>query len=225
MSAQPAHILVVDDDDRLRSLLKRYLSQEGFSVSVARDAETARRFLKRLTFDLLILDVMMPGEDGFSLLSGIRDTLETPAIMLTARTDSDDRINGLKRGADDYLSKPFEPEELQLRINAILRRSAPEETPDVVRMSGLEYHIEKSELRRNGRPVRLTESEALLLRILAGRAGEPISRHELAQQMSAGAERTVDVQVTRLRRRIEPDPREPVYLQTVRGVGYRLSGD
>lgn len=225
MTAQPAHILVVDDDDRLRSLLKRYLSQSGFGVTVARDAAVARNFLDTLTFDLVILDVMMPGEDGFSLLSGMRERLDTPAIMLTARTDSDDRISGLKRGADDYLSKPFEPEELQLRINAILRRSGSEEVPDIVRMSGLEYHVEKAELRRNGRPVRLTESEAQLLRILAGRSGDPITRHELAQQMSAGAERTVDVQVTRLRRKIEPDPREPVYLQTVRGVGYRLTGD
>lgn len=225
MSAQTAHILVVDDDDRLRALLKRYLSQSGFGVTVARDAQVARKFLKTMSFDLLILDVMMPGEDGFSLLSGLRESLDTPAIMLTARTDSDDRINGLRRGADDYLAKPFEPEELQLRVNAILRRTGPEETPDVVAMSGLVFNIEKGELRRDGRPVRLTESEALLLRILAGRAGEPVTRHELAQLVSAGVERTVDVQVTRLRRKIEPDPREPVHLQTVRGVGYRLAGD
>ena len=225
MSAQTAHILVVDDDDRLRSLLKRYLSRSGYSVTVARDASVARKFLDSIDFDLVILDVMMPGEDGFSLLSGIRERLDVPAIMLTARTDSDDRIDGLRRGADDYLSKPFEPEELQLRINAILRRSGPEAVSDEIRMSGLVFHAEKGELRRNGRPVRLTESEALLLRILAGRVGEPVSRHELAQLMSAGVERTVDVQVTRLRRKIEPDPREPVYLQTVRGVGYRLAGD
>lgn len=225
MSPQGAHILVVDDDDRLRGLLKRYLSQNGYAVTVARDAATARKFIGSLSFDLIILDVMMPGEDGFSLLSGLRESLDTPTIMLSARTNADDRIDGLKRGADDYLAKPFEPEELQLRVDAILRRAGSEEVPDIVRMSGLEFHVDKGELRRGGRPVRLTESDVMLLRVLAERGGEPVTRHELAQLMSAGVERTVDVQVTRLRRKIEPDPREPVYLQTVRGVGYRLSGD
>jgi two-component system, OmpR family, phosphate regulon response regulator OmpR len=219
------HILVVDDDDRLRDLLKRYLSREGHDVTVARDAASARRFLETMTFDLIVLDVMMPGEDGLSLLAGIRPLIATPVIMLTARGLPADRIEGLKLGADDYLPKPFEPEELALRINSILRRAAPEAPVEEVKLSGMIFHVGKGELRKDGRMVRLTESETQLLTILAGRAGAAVSRHELAALTSAGVERSVDVQVTRLRRKIERDPREPVHLQTVRGVGYRLAGD
>jgi two-component system, OmpR family, phosphate regulon response regulator OmpR len=219
------HILVVDDDDRLRELLKRYLTREGHDVTTARDAESARRLVHMLRFDLIVLDVMMPGEDGLSFLETIRPTNSTPVILLTARGEAEARIDGLKRGADDYVPKPFEPEELLLRIGAVLRRAAPEPPVDEVRMSGMVFSLARGELRKDGRLVRLTESEAQLLRLLAARAGAPVSRHELAQLTSAGVERTVDVQVTRLRRKIEPNPREPVHLQTVRGVGYRLAGD
>jgi two-component system phosphate regulon response regulator OmpR len=225
MNAHAAHILAVDDDDRLRDLLKRYLTREGYDVSTARDAASARRFLKTMAFDLIILDVMMPGEDGLSLLAGIRNEIDAPVILLTARGEPADRINGFRRGADDYLAKPFEPEELALRIAAILRRKAPEQVVEEVRLSGMVFHVAKGELRKDGRMVRLTESETQLLKILAARGGEPVSRLELATLTSAGVERSVDVQVTRLRRKIEPDPREPVHLQTVRGVGYRLAGD
>ena len=225
MSSHVAHLLAVDDDDRLRDLLKRYLTREGYDVTTARDAASARRFLQSMEFDLIILDVMMPGEDGLSLLSGIRETSDAPVILLTARGDPSDRINGLKRGADDYLPKPFEPEELALRIGAILRRATPEAPAEEVRLSGMIFHVAKGELRKDGRMVRLTESETQLLKILAGRSGAPVSRHELARLTSAGVERSVDVQVTRLRRKIERDPREPVHLQTVLGVGYRLAGD
>ncbi len=225
MTTPAGHILAVDDDDRLRDLLKRYLTREGYDVTVVKDAASARRFLSTMTFDLIVLDVMMPGEDGLSLLSSLRKELDTPVILLTARGQPDERIDGLRRGADDYLAKPFEPEELALRIAAILRRAAPEAPPEEIRLSDMIFHVSKGELRRDGRLVRLTDSESQLLRILAARAGAPVSRHELATLTSAGVERSVDVQVTRLRRKIERDPREPVHLQTVRGVGYRLAGD
>ena len=220
------HILCVDDDDRLRDLLKRYLTREGHDVTTAKDAETARRMMATMSFDLVILDVMMPGEDGLSLLKSVREKKsDTPVILLTARSLPAERIEGLKIGADDYLSKPFEPEELALRIASILKRAAPKAPVEELRLSGMIFHVGKGELRKDGRLVRLTESETQLLGILAGRAGAPVSRHELAMLTAAGVERSVDVQVTRLRRKIERDPREPVHLQTVRGVGYRLTGD
>jgi len=225
LSQHKSHILVVDDDDRLRDLLKRFLSREGYDVTVAKDAASARRFMQTMSFDLLILDVMMPGEDGLSLLKGIRQEIDVPVILLTARGLPAERIEGLKLGADDYLPKPFEPEELSLRISSILRRAVPETPPEEIKLSGMVFHVGKNELRRDGRLVRLTESETQLLSILAGRAGAAVSRQELAALTAAGVERSVDVQVTRLRRKIERDPREPVHLQTVRGVGYRLTGD
>jgi two-component system, OmpR family, phosphate regulon response regulator OmpR len=205
--------------------LKRYLSREGHDITVAKDAASARRFMQTMSFDLLILDVMMPGEDGLSLLKGIREEIDTPVILLTARGQPSERIEGLKLGADDYLPKPFEPEELSLRISSILKRATPEKPAEEIKLSGMVYHVGKNELRRDGRLVRLTESETQLLSILANRAGAAVSRHELAALTAAGVERSVDVQVTRLRRKIERDPREPVHLQTVRGVGYRLTGD
>ncbi len=222
---ETAHLLAVDDDDRIRNLIKRFLVGEGYGVTTARDAASARKMMQTMAFDLIILDVMMPGEDGLSLLSAIREEVDTPVILLTARDMPPDRIEGLRRGADDYVPKPFEPEELSLRIAAILRRAVPEAPVEEVSMSGQVFNLKRGELRRDGRLVRLTDNEVQLLRILAERHGEPVSRQDLAQLTSAGVERTVDVQVTRLRRKIEPDPREPVHLQTVRGVGYRLAGD
>ncbi len=225
MSQHKSHILVVDDDDRLRDLLKRYLSREGHDVTTAKDSAHARRLMQTMSFDLIVLDVMMPGEDGLSLLKSIRQEIDTPVILLTARGQPAERIEGLKLGADDYLPKPFEPEELTLRIGSILKRAQPEAPLEEIKLSGMVFHVGRNELRKDGRLVRLTESETQLLGILAQRAGAAISRQELAALTSAGVERSVDVQVTRLRRKIERDPREPVHLQTVRGVGYRLTGD
>jgi two-component system phosphate regulon response regulator OmpR len=225
VSQHKSHILVVDDDDRLRDLLKRYLARDGHDVTTAKDSAHARRLMQTMSFDLIVLDVMMPGEDGLSLLKGIRQEIDTPVILLTARGQPAERIEGLKLGADDYLAKPFEPEELTLRIGSILKRAQPEAPLEEIKLSGMIYHVGKNELRKDGRLVRLTESETQLLSILAQRAGAAISRQELAALTSAGVERSVDVQVTRLRRKIERDPREPVHLQTVRGVGYRLTGD
>ncbi len=226
MNQHRSHILAVDDDDRLRDLLKRYLSREGHDVTTAKDAASARKLMATMTFDLVILDVMMPGEDGLSLLKSVREKKsDTPVILLTARGQASERIEGLKLGADDYLPKPFEPEELALRIGSILKRAAPEAPVEELKLAGMIFHVGKGELRKDGRLVRLTESETQLLSILAQRAGAAISRHELAMLTAAGVERSVDVQVTRLRRKIERDPREPVHLQTVRGVGYRLTGE
>ncbi|MEO0785705.1 MAG: response regulator [Pseudomonadota bacterium] len=220
-----AHLLVVDDDDRIRTLLKRYLMRSGYRVTAVGDAPSARRMLQTIDFDLAIFDVMMPGEDGLSLLSAVREEIETPVIILTARGDPDDRIEGLRRGADDYLAKPFEPEELELRIAAVLRRRAPEDAKAEIRISGLLFDSERGELSHGTTRIRLTDSEAALLARLAATPGEPVSREDLADATSSGLERAIDVQVTRLRRKIEKDPRDPMHLQTVRGIGYRLLVD
>ncbi len=224
---RPPHILLVDDDDRIRDLLKRYLVQAGARVSAAEDADGARKLLASFEFDLLILDVMMPKEDGFSLADSVRRGSDVPIILLTARGMPEDRIKGLSIGADDYVPKPFEPAELALRINNILRRGASRsvEPGETVRFGPNTFNIARSELTRDGAPIRLTESEATTLRVLASKGGAPISREDLARRTGAGLERSVDVSVTRLRKKIEADPRAPVFLQTVRGIGYRLALD
>lgn len=217
-----AHILVVDDDDRIRELLKRFLMRAGYRVTAVPQAASARKMLQTMAFDLAIFDIMMPGEDGLSLLKAVRDEIDTPVILLTARGDPNDRIEGLRKGADDYLAKPFEPEELELRIAAILRRSARDSHPGEIYIAGMRFDRERGELCQGETRIRLTESETALLSRLAAAPGEPVSREDLAQATNSGLDRAIDVQVTRLRRKIEPDPREPVHLQTVRGVGYRL---
>ena len=233
MSPQPGlndavvrHLLVVDDDDRIRTLLKEFLSRQGFRVTAAAHAEAAKRMLQLLDFDLLILDVMMPGEDGFSLSKWVRKHSSVPILILTARGLPDDRIMGLSLGADDYLSKPFEPQELLLRIEAILRRTGVKPAlPKTISMGQITFDLERAELTRNGAMVRLTEAEAQLLKYLAERANVPVDRMDLAKDSVDTTGRAVDVQVTRLRRKIEPDPKNPRYLQTVRGKGYMLAPD
>jgi two-component system phosphate regulon response regulator OmpR len=220
-----SHILVVDDDDRIRELLKEYLAREGFRVTASAGAIQARKLIETFAFDLLVLDVMMPGEDGMSLARWVRSRGQVPILMLTAKAEAESRIEGLALGADDYLSKPFEPQELSLRIAAILRRSG--RGGDGARSLTLGEHafdLERAELSRGGKPVRLTEGEARLLKRLAQSPHMPVDRGELIEAEDALG-RGVDVQVTRLRRKIEPDPKNPRYLQTVRGVGYRLAPD
>lgn len=227
--ANQRHLLVVDDDDRIRDLLKQYLSRAGFRVTGAADATAARRLTALLDFDLLILDVMMPGEDGFAFVKWLRaqpGLAAAPVLMLTARGLANDRIEGLSLGADDYLSKPFEPRELLLRVEAILRRAGPPAgVVREVRLGACIFDMERLELSRDGRPVRLTEAEGQLLKSLALSANAPVERHVLASSGADAAGRAVDVQVTRLRRKIEDDPKTPRYLQTVRGVGYMLAPD
>ena len=224
------HLLVIDDDDRIRTLIKEFLVRAGFRVSVAADASQARRLVEQLSFDLLVLDVMMPEEDGFSFAKWMRarpgEAGRTPMLILTARGEPDDRINGLALGADDYLAKPFEPRELVLRIEAILRRTGPRPGANGrIQLGRCSFDPARGELWRGDMPVRLTEGEAQLLRQLAGAAFAPVDRFDLARQTAEAAGRAVDIQVTRLRRKIEDDPKNPRYLQTVRGVGYMLAPD
>ena len=221
-----SHILVVDDDSRLRDLLRRYLTKCGFRVSTAADAADAWTRMSGLTFDLLVIDVMMPGESGLDLARRLRETSDVPILLLTAMNETADRIAGLETGADDYLAKPFEPRELVLRIEAILRRGRDRrEAPTRVKLGDCEFDIERGELRRKNQMVRLTSSEAELLRTFARNPGNTISRGELMTQSGDATSRAVDVQITRLRRKIEPDPKAPRYLQTVWGQGYVLWPD
>ena len=222
--AEDPHLLVVDDDERLRALLQRYLSTNGFRVSAAADAAGARGLMKSMAFDLLILDVMMPGESGLDLTRSIRAGSQTPILMLTARGDAEDRIAGFEHGADDYLPKPFEPRELLLRVAALLRRAAPPQRVALgeVRLGECVFDPQRALLRRKGRPVKLTSSETALLQFFAANAGRAFSRGDLCARLGVALERSIDVQVTRLRRKIEEDPKLPLYLQTVRGVGYVL---
>ena len=219
------HLLVVDDDTRIRNLLKQYLTENGFRVTVAGNSDEARRKLIGLDFDMLVLDIMMPGESGIELTQALRATKDVPILMLTALSETDSRITGLEAGADDYLPKPFDPRELILRINNILRRGGPAPTPKVEQLvfGPYTFQIAKRELKRGGESLKLTDREQEILAIFAARAGETIPRHELVGDDSEVGERTIDVQINRLRRKIERDPSNPVWLQTVRGIGYRLS--
>jgi two-component system phosphate regulon response regulator OmpR len=219
------HLLVVDDDLRIVDLLSRYLSDNGFRVTTANDAAEARKHLSGLAFDLLILDVMMPGESGLDLARSIRGQMpNVPILMLTARTEPLDRVAGLETGADDYVPKPFEPRELVLRIGNLLKRSEQNEpkTVELVHFGEFVFHIESGELSREGKTVRITDRERDMLRVLSARPGETVPRQDLAAPGLEASERAVDVQINRLRRKVEVNPNEPVYLRTVRGIGYRL---
>lgn len=226
-----AHLLVVDDDSRIRTLLSRFLQQNGYRVSTAANAAEARDHLKGLSFDLVVLDVMMPGESGFDLCKSIRTGSDVPILMLTARAEIDDRLMGLEIGADDYLPKPFDPRELLLRVTSILRRvtAAPPTValtgPELVRFGPFQYHLIKGELRNGDELVRITNRERDILRQLAQAQGSTVAREMLADPDSAANERTIDVQINRLRRKLEDDATNPIWLQTVRGVGYRLAVD
>ncbi len=227
-----AHLLIVDDDERIRGLLQKFLIRNGFLVSTARDAAQARRILGGLEFDMIVMDVMMPGEDGVTLTRDLRKKLQVPILLLTARGETANRIEGLEAGADDYLVKPFEPKELLLRINAILRRvpqvRAAEPVRQVIHMGPVRYDADRGEMWRGETMVRLTSTEAQLMRIFAAQPGVALSRETLvgdAARGDAAQERAVDVQITRLRRKIEDDAKAPRYLQTVRGEGYMLQPD
>lgn len=228
MSSETPHILVVDDDARLRGLLSRFLAEKGFRVTTAESAEEARAKLRSVFPDLMVLDVMMPGESGLDLITSLRNShhQNLPVLLLTARGAPEDRIAGFEAGADDYLGKPFEPMELVLRIRAMLRRAPPAVGPPAgpVSLGPLAFDPERGELHGPEGTVRLTGGEAALLTALARRPNEVLSREEIAAALGTddSGERAIDVQVTRLRRKIEPDSREPRYLHTVRGRGYML---
>ena len=233
MDADKPHLLVVDDDERIRVLLQKYLVRNGFLVTGARDGAHARRILSGLDFDLIVLDVLMPGDDGITLCAELRKTRATPILLLTAKAETSDRIAGLEAGADDYLPKPFEPKELLLRINSILRRVPPSEpevtAPKALHMGGLRYDIERGELWKGEELIRLTGTESQLMQIFSATPGAAVSRTDLVAKLGRDGgqaqERAVDVQITRLRRKLEADPKQPRYLQTVRGAGYMLQPD
>jgi len=233
MMEMDAHLLIVDDDERIRTLLQKFLMRHGFLVTAARDAAHARRILAGLDFDLIVLDVMMPGEDGLSLTQSLRETMQTPIMLLTAKGETGNRIEGLEAGADDYLAKPFEPKELLLRINAILRRmpdtSAQDAAPKVLSLGPIRYDLERGEMWQGDDLVRLTATEMQLMKIFSAQPGAPLSRAKLVEELGRdrgqAQERAVDVQITRLRRKIEDNPKQPRYLQTVRGAGYMLAPD
>lgn len=228
-----AHILVVDDDERIRTLLQRFLARNGFWVTAAHDAAHVRRLLGGLEFDLIVLDVMMPGEDGLTLTRSLRQTLQTPILLLTAKGESSERIMGLEAGADDYLSKPFEPKELVLRINAILRRipveKSPFKPPKTLHLGAVRYDVTRGELWAGEDLIKLTATETALMRIFSATPHSAVSRCKLVEDLGRdkgrAQERAVDVQITRLRRKLEVDPKSPRYLQTVRGTGYMLAPD
>lgn len=229
-----SHVLVVDDDERIRALLKKFLVRSGYRVTEARDAAHARRLIGMLSFDILIVDVMMPGEDGLSLIRGLDG--RTPVLLLTARGGTEERIEGLEAGADDYLAKPFEPRELALRVEAILRRAhaAPPPTASrMVQLGSARFDVARGELWRGSEEVRLTTAEVALMRLLARRMNEPVTRAELLAELDPEAgeaegavqERAIDVQITRLRRKVEDSPKTPRFIKTVRGAGYMLAPD
>ena len=226
-----AHLLIVDDDERIRNLLQKFLIRNGFLVSAARDAAHARRILLGLDFDLIVMDVMMPGEDGVSLTRHLRETRTAPVLLLTAKGETEDRILGLEAGADDYLGKPFEPKELLLRINAILRRAPVVELamtlPKVMNLGDVRYDLDRGEMWMGSGRVRLTATESQLMRIFSTNPSKPLSRARLVEELGRDGgqaqERAVDVQITRLRRKIENNPKQPRYLQTIRGAGYMLA--
>ncbi|MDP4021760.1 response regulator transcription factor [Methylobacterium sp. NEAU 140] len=222
------HVLVVDDDRRLRELLARYLADQGFRVTAAASAAEARAKSQSLVFDALVLDVMMPGENGFDYARSVRETSRVPILMLTARSNPNDRVLGLEIGADDYLPKPFEPRELTLRLTNIINRGGGrrrEAGPEAVTFGPFTFRIDRGELRRDDEVIRITEREREILTVLASAGGANVEREQLAGPGGAAAERTVDVQINRLRRKTEVDPANPLFLQTVRGVGYRLAVD
>ncbi len=223
-----AHILVVDDDRRLRTLLSSFLTRHGYRVTVAASSAEARAYLAGLAFELIVLDVMMPGEGGVEFAASLRQSSTIPILMLTARSEIEDRVRGLEAGVDDYLGKPYEPKELLLRIGSILRRAraAPPRTEDApVRFGPFAFFLERGELRCGEEIVRLTERERDILRLLCATPGASVSRETLAGPGAGAQERTIDVQINRLRRKIERDPTNPLYLQTARGSGYKLVAD
>jgi two-component system, OmpR family, phosphate regulon response regulator OmpR len=219
----PHHILVVDDDKRIRELLVTYLGSNGYRVTAAANAAEARNAMAGLAYDVIVLDVMMPGENGLDFASSLRASSNgVPILMLSARTDAVDRIKGLAQGSDDYLGKPFEPEELLLRLRNLTKRTVVSKKLRLVRFGDCVFDTETGELQRDGERVRLTGRERDILRLLVQNTGEPVARAAFQPQGSDEGARVIDVQVNRLRQKIEKDPAQPVYLQTVRGEGYCL---
>lgn len=221
----PHNILVIDDDTRLRTLLGRFLEENGFNVSLAKDTKEAKIFIQENSkFDLLIVDVMMPNETGVEFTLALRQSSKIPIIMLTARGNFEDRIKGLEAGADDYLQKPFEPKELLLRINNILKRLPTKQSEAICTFGSFSFNLQDFRLKKGDEFIHITDSEAKILSILCKEKGNAVSRENLSALCGGIDERSIDVQITRLRRKIEINPKQPHYLQTVRNRGYVIYG-
>ena len=223
MDNSKIHILIVDDDDKIRDLLKQYLKNNNFFVSTAINASDAEEKLKIVKFDLAIIDIMMPGKDGLQLTKEIRENIDLPIILLTAKGEAEDRVRGLELGAEDYLPKPFEPKELLLRIKNVIKRIKKDNhIINVIKIGKANINIKKMEIQKNRKIIKINASEKILLENMISSAGKIFSREEISKITNLIQERSIDVLVTRLRQKIEPDPKNPKYLQTVRGTGYVL---
>ena len=223
MDNSKIHILIVDDDDKIRDLLKQYLKNNNFFVSTAINASDAEEKLKIVKFDLAIIDIMMPGKDGLQLTKEIREKIDLPIILLTAKGEADDRVRGLELGAEDYLPKPFEPKELLLRIKNVIKRIKKDKhLITSIKIGKVNINIKKMEIQKDKKIIKINASEKILLENMISSAGKIFSREEISKITNLMQERSIDVLVTRLRQKIEPDPKNPKYLQTVRGAGYVL---
>ena len=222
MSKNIFHILIVDDDDRIRDLVKQYLEKNDFLVTTARDAADAKKKLKIVKFDILVLDIMMPGESGLSLTKDVKKNNLTPIILLTAKGEAQDRIEGLETGADDYLAKPFEPKELLLRINNILNKIQKPVLSDEIRIGEAIINLKKLNIKTNKKIIKINPQERKILEKMLESPGETFSRNDIGKIINITKERTIDVMITRLRKKFEPNPKNPKYLQTIRGSGYVL---
>jgi len=217
-----SHILIVDDDNRIRELIREYLEENNFIVSTANDAEEASEKIKLIDFEIIVLDIMMPGESGLALTKKLRKNISTPIILLTAKGEIDDRIIGLESGADDYLVKPFSPKELLLRINNILKKTKEETLEEKIKIGENLLNLKKMIVEKNGKTIKLNGTEKKLLEKMIFSKGKTFSREEIGKIINISKERSVDVMITRLRQKLEHDPKNPQYLQTVRGSGYVL---
>jgi two-component system phosphate regulon response regulator OmpR len=222
MNKKKFHILIVDDDDRIRDLVKEYLVENNFLVSTARDALDAKKKLEIIKFDILILDIMMPGESGLSLTKEVKKNNSTPIILLTAKGETEERIEGLEVGADDYLGKPFDPKELLLRINNILNKIQIPILPEEIYIGDALINLKKLNIKMNNKVKKINPQEKKILEKMLETPGKVFSRDDIGEIISITKERTIDVMITRLRQKIESSPKNPKYLQTIRGSGYVL---
>ena len=217
-----AHILVVDDDDGIRSLVKKYLNENNFLVTTADNAENASEKIKIIKFDLIILDIMMPGKSGLEFIKDYKKKLDTPIILLTAKGEASERVEGLETGADDYLPKPFEPKELILRIKNILNKTIKTEQVRIIEFANVKIDLNKLLIIKNEKEFKINNTEKIILEKMINNPGKTFSREDIGQLIDLNKERSIDVIITRLRKKIEIDPKNPKFLQTIRGAGYVL---
>ena len=222
MKKYKAHVLVVDDDDRIRELLKEYLTENSYLVSTSNNAENAKKKIELIKFDIIILDIMMPGQSGLDLTFSLRNKINTPIILLTAKGEPSERIEGLEKGADDYLGKPFEPKELVLRIQNILNKTVNKIQINEIKFNEININLRKLVIIKNNIAYKINNTEKIILEKMINSPGQTFSREEIGRLINLNKERSIDVIITRLRKKIEDDPKNPKYLQTIRGTGYVL---